>query len=226
MDNIVSRIRAFYKEYLPAGDRLGEIFYAIWMVVVSLGILGTTQLNKETVLYVVLVAFTVNLTWGLIDGITVMHGYVIEKARIDQTVFDLRSRNDQPTRKEALESLNRSVTVALSDAEKHKVLDMIAAGKRGEDPSRRRYYPDREDWKYAWGLCAIDVFLVVPLVIPLLIWNNTSQAIFASRLIATALFASLGAAYAQDLHRRKWLAALFLGTICFSLFSLAFLNGW
>jgi hypothetical protein len=224
--SFLPRIQSFYREYLPLGDRLGEMFYAIWMVVVSLGILGSTELDKGSVLYVVLIAFSVNIVWGLIDGVTVMHTYILERAKNDRIVFDLRTKNDQNARSAARGSLDDSVTVALDEAAREKVLDLIAAGDPGEDPSRKRYYPDREDWKYAWGIIAIDTFLVIPVVAPLLFWNNTGQAIFASRLVATVIFALLGAAYANELHRRRWLAALFLGTICFSLFSIAFLAGW
>jgi hypothetical protein len=61
LERIISRIQTFYGEYLPVGDRLGEMFYAFWMVVVSLGILGTTELGKGAVLLSVLVAFAVNM---------------------------------------------------------------------------------------------------------------------------------------------------------------------
>jgi hypothetical protein len=226
MESIIPRIQSFYGEYLPVGDRLGEMFYAIWMVVVSLGILGSTELTKGTILYVVLIAFSVNIVWGLIDGITVMHSYMLERAKNERMVFDLRTKNDEQARKAARDSLDDSVTMALDEIARERVLDLVAAGDPGEDPSRKRYYASMEDWKYAWGILAIDTFLVVPIVAPLLFWSNTGQAIFVSRLVATVIFALLGAAYAKDLHRRRWLAALFLGTICFSLFSIAFLEGW
>ncbi len=222
----VPKVQSFYREYLPAGDRLGEMFYAVWMVVVSLGVLGSTELTKGDILYVVLIAFSVNVVWGIIDGVTVMHSYMLERAKYDRIAFDLRTRNDDQARMAAIDSLDDSVTSVLDNDERQKVLDLIAAGDPGEDPARKRYYPNQEDWRYTWGIIAIDTFLVVPIVAPLLFWSNAGQAIFASRLVATVIFALLGAAYAKELHRRRWVAALFLGTICFSLFSFAFLAGW
>lgn len=226
MFSFIPRVQSFYREYLPLGDRLGEMFYAVWMVVVSLGVLGSTELTRGAIVYVVLIAFSVNIAWGLIDGITVMHSYMLDRARNERMVFDLRTKNDEASRKAARGSLDESVTVALDDVARERVLDLIAAGDPGEDPSLKRYYPRAEDWKYAWGILAIDTFLVLPIVFPLLFWSNTGQAIFASRLVATAIFAMLGAAYAKELNRRRWVAALFLGTVCFSLFTIAFLAGW
>jgi len=89
-----SRVREFYTKYLPLGDRLGEMFYAVWMVVVSLGILGGTGFEGGAIAYVVLIAFMVNITWGLIDGITVMYSGVIERRRIDGVIHDLQTAND------------------------------------------------------------------------------------------------------------------------------------
>lgn len=226
VERLVPRIRAFYGTYLPVGDRLGEMFYAVWMAVVSLGVLGSTELDKGAIAYAIFIAFSVNMTWGLVDGISVMHTNVINRARNEQMVYDLRSRNDRSSRATASSSLDGSVTSSLGDMDREKVLDLIAAGPPGDDPVKKRYYPGQEDGYYALGIFAIDTVLVIPLVAPLFIWADPAQAIYASRLVATVLFAILGAAYARNLHRRKWLAALFLGTLCFSIFSLAFLAGW
>ena len=61
------RIRTFYAQYLPVGDRLGEMFYAVWMVIVSLGILDTLDPNENAIFYVIIIALGVNMTWGLIE---------------------------------------------------------------------------------------------------------------------------------------------------------------
>ena len=46
-------IREFYEEYLPLGDRLWEAFYAVWMVVVSLGLLSNSLGDRSEVLGVI-----------------------------------------------------------------------------------------------------------------------------------------------------------------------------
>lgn len=224
---LLPMIRTFYRTYLPIGDYLGEMFYAVWMVVVSLGILGGTGFEGGAIAYVILIAFMVNTGWGLIDGLTVMHTNIIERARSEKAIYDLQTKGDAESRKAGAEALSEGITSSLSPSELEKVLDMIALSEpSGEDPRYKRYRPHREDWDYALGILGIDVLLVVPLVAPFLIFPDPLQALYASRLIATVIFATIGAFYAKYLNRRRWLAALFLGTLCFSLFTLTFLGGW
>lgn len=223
---MTARIRAFYSDYLPFGDRLGEMFYAVWMVVVSLGILGGTGFEGGAIAYVIMIAFTVNVTWGLIDGITVMYSNIIERKRYDRVTYDLQVIGDEEARTATAKALEEGITNVLCDADREKVLDMIATTGPGEDPRHQRYVPQKEDWYYALGILTIDVFLVVPLVAPFLVIPEPSYALYTSRVIATIIFAILGAAYAKELNRRRWVAALFLGTLCFSLFSLVYLAGW
>jgi VIT1/CCC1 family predicted Fe2+/Mn2+ transporter len=225
-ENVFDRTKRFYAKYLPVGDRLGEMFYAVWMVVVSLGILGGTGFEGGAIAYVVFIAFGVNIVWGVIDGLTVMHSNMIEKARSEKVVYDLRANDDLASREAGAEALEEGITADLSPADKEKVLDLIASAEPGADPSNKRYRAQRDDWYYALGILAIDALLVIPLVVPLIFWPDPAQGLYFTRLVATAIFAVLGAAYARNLNRRRWVAALFLGTLCFSLFSLAFVAGW
>jgi hypothetical protein len=222
-----SRMRTFYATYLPIGDYLGEMFYAVWMVVVSLGILGGTGFEGGAIAYVVLIAFMVNIGWGLIDGLTVMHTNIIERARSEKIIFNLQTVGDPRSRKAGADALSEGITSTLSSEDQEKVLDMIAATPPPqEDPATKPYRPKREDWDYAIGILSIDFLLVIPLVAPFLIFSEPTQALYLSRIMATVIFAVIGASYARQLNRRRWLAALFLGTICASLFTLVFLAGW
>jgi hypothetical protein len=220
------RIKDFYARYLPIGDRLGEAFYAVWMVVISLGLLGATGMDEESIAYVIFVAFAVNMTWGLIDGISVMQGKVIERARTEQIAYYLRARNSTVDREAALNALSGTVAGSLGDADSQKVIDLIAMGDPGQDPAKKRYYATKEDWYYALGIFLIDTFLVIPLIAPLVILDDPVLALYLSQLIATVLFVALGVAYAKNLHRRRWLAALWLGTLCLGVSTCAFLMGW
>jgi hypothetical protein len=223
---IFPRVREFYNTYLPHGDRLGEIFYAVWMVVVSLGILGGTGFEGGAITYVVLIAFLVNITWGLIDGITVMYSGVIERRKTDGLIHDLQTNNDGSSRRAGASALEDGITSILDPADRERVLDMIVASRRGKDPQKIRYYAEREDWYYALGILIIDLLVVVPLIAPFLMIQDPETALWASRLIASTIFAILGAAYARELNRNRWIAGLFLGTLGLSLSILAFMAGW
>lgn len=227
MSPVITRLRKFYATYLPLGDLLGEIFYAVWMVVVSLGILGGTGFEGGELAYVIFIAFVVNITWGLIDGLSAMYSGVIERSQSEMIIYSLQSKNDAGARKEGNRALSEGITSVLDSSDREKVLDMIASTRPiGRDPSSTRHLPQRNDWRYALGILSIDVLLVLPLVAPFLIFQDSHLALYVSRLIATAFFAILGAAYARQLNRRRWLAALFLATLCFTLFNLVFLLGW
>lgn len=223
----LTRLRSFYSRNLPLGDFLGEAFYAVWMVVVSLGILGGTGFEGGAIAYVVFIAFGVNITWGLIDGLTVMYTGIIERARNERMIYALQHRGDAESRKEGDDALAEGITSVLSISDREKVLDMIASSDPIEaDPAKKKYYPQSEDRRYALGILSIDALLVIPLIAPFLAVPDPSQALYTSRLIATAIFAILGAQYAKQLNRRRWLAALFLATLCFAIFNLAYLAGW
>ena len=223
---IFPRVREFYTKYLPHGDRLGEIFYAVWMVVVSLAILGGTGFEEGAITYVILIAFMVNITWGLIDGITVMYGGIIERRKMDGLIHDLQTTNDESSRKAGANALEKGITSILDPSDRERVLDLIVASGRGRDPQKIRYYAEREDWYYALGILIIDLLLVVPLMAPFLMIRDPETALWASRSIATTIFAILGAAYAKELNRNRWIAGLFLGTLGLSLSILAFMAGW
>lgn len=220
------RVRAFYRTYLPVGDRIGEMFYATWMVVVSLGIINSVEDPQGIVPLAIAISFAVNITWGLIDGISVMLSGVIDRAKDEEIVYDLRTSDGPAARGAAHDALKDTIVGALGREERDGIIDQIARGAPGEDPRRRPHYAGRAGWYYALGILAIDVFLVFPIVAPLLVVPDVHQAVLVSRLIATLFFAALGVAYARNLNRSKVLAALFLGTLGFSVFSLAYLLGW
>ena len=110
------------------------------MVVVSTGLLNSVgQITPEHILYVVVVALVVNLGWGIIDGVTVMLGNIIERVQRDRVVYDLRTgKGDQATAK-ALGDLDDTVVAVLPEAERRKIVAAVAEGPPGADPRRTPY---------------------------------------------------------------------------------------
>ncbi len=224
---MLDRIRRFYGREVPVGDRLGEAFYAIWMVVVSIGILNSNPTITEAhIATVVLIAFGVNIGWGIIDGATVMHTNIIERAQQDQIVYDLRAGGGADARARARAHLADTALAQLAADEQEKIIDALARGPAGRNPATLRYRPGPDDWRYALAILAIDTLVAVPLVAPLLLIPDVATAVYVSRLLATAAFAALGAAYARHLNRNPLLAALYLGTLGYALFTIAYETGW
>lgn len=225
---MIGAIRRFYDGFFSPGDRLGEAFYGIWMAVVSIGLLNTgAAITPDHLLWVVLIAFSVNVTWGAIDGVTVMITNVIDRADRERLVHALRSRpRDMATRAATLAELDGTIAGSLDDAAKARLIEAIAAGPPGPDPAARRWHATREDWLYAGGIVAIDAAVVVPVVLPFALIPDVEIAVYVSRLVATAIFAAIGAAYARHLNRRPWVAAVLVGGLGFALATATYEAGW
>ena len=93
-------ITGFQRRYMSFGDMLGEWFYGFLMVAVVCGIIGgyseillASNLGYGRIyLTVVLVVLTfgVNITWGIIDGTTVIYGGLTDKADLERTISKLK----------------------------------------------------------------------------------------------------------------------------------------
>ena len=223
---MLDRIRHFYGTIGTIGDRLGEAFYAVWMVVVSTGLLNSVgEVTRDHLLYVVIVAFVVNLGWGVIDGLTVMYGNIIHRVHRDRVIHDLRTGDRDTATARALSDLDATILVALPEVERRKIVATVASSPPGRNPHRVPYRPARQDWLYALGIIGIDVFMVIPVLLPIVL-VPTATGVYLSRLVATAIFAAIGAAYARNLNHRRWPAAIGLGVLGFALFTAAFAAGW
>jgi len=215
----------FISNRVALGDRLGEAFYAVWMVVVSIGLLNSVEhITREHVLYVVSVCFMVNFTWGIIDGVTAMYSAIIARARRDRYVYGLRS-GDRSIRREVHNRIDEVVGGRLSEDQKDRIQAVIAEGAPGENPALRRYGEGADDWLYALSFLVIDVALVIPVVAPLLLVDDLQRGVHISRIVAVAIFAALGWQYARSLNRNPWLAALGVGVLGLAVATYAYETG-
>ena len=70
-----SRFAKLILKNTTRGDRLCEIIYGVTMVSVIIGIINIKASGYTDIKYVLLVvAFGVNITWGIIDGATSVYG--------------------------------------------------------------------------------------------------------------------------------------------------------
>ena len=201
---VLHMIHRYIDGRVTPGDRIGEAFCAIWMVVVSLGVLNSAMtITPDLLVTVIVTCFVVNLVWGIIDGGTVMVGNVIERADRDRLLADLRAASGQgEARQRARDALADTIAVGLGADETERLIDQIAAADADAGPPLTRHYgPEPGDWGYGLGIVAIDVLLVIPLVAPLILIHDAGRSIYVSRLIATLMFAALGSAYARSLNR-------------------------
>ena len=77
-----------------------------------------------------------------------------------------------------------------------------------------------------WIGGALDILGGTILLFQTSIASTVEQFGGASQLIATAIFAWIGARYARNLNHRLWPAMLLLGGMGFALFTAAYAAGW
>jgi hypothetical protein len=51
--SVLETVRRLYARHVSVGDRLGETFYAVWMAVVSIGLLNSaSRITPDYIVYV------------------------------------------------------------------------------------------------------------------------------------------------------------------------------
>lgn len=204
------------------GERLAELFYANWMVVVSIGLLGAMEASIESIVVVTIVAFAVNLIWGLIDGITVSYGMIITRMQQNKIIRRIQ-QGDTSAKDDAKFSLNDTILSVLDDSELEKIIAAIAASEKVPEYHGR---PLKSDIFYAIGIVFLDIIMVFPLVLPLYLIPDYHTAVYASHMISVFIFALIGAAYAKKLKKNMWIVAVSFAVIGTILFTTVFEYGW
>lgn len=214
---------------LTTGDRIGEAVYAVWMLVVSIGLINATGNPDDpaAVLFAVIAATLVNVTWGLIDGITMMYSSVISRAQADRLVYALRTKRDDPAvRGQAADALEEGLAGSLSEEDRTKVVAMIAAGPVPPDPSLTKYRTTRGDRSIAYGILIIECLFILPMLLPILFIPSPRLGAFVSYLLGAGFFGFLGAQYARHLNRNQLIPLVLMGGLMALLAYYTYSVGW
>jgi hypothetical protein len=227
-------ITGFQRRYMSFGDMLGEWLYGFIMVAVVCGILGGYSeilLNSNlgygrvylTAVLLVL-TFGVNITWGIIDGSTVIYGGLTDKADLEKIISELRKdRNDRELRDKILDSLGDSSIEYLPDEEKEKIVDRII-DEAPEVPVR--YHGSRDDRNTLIAIASCDILAVIPVILPYLILGFGKIPLMLSRLIAAIAVGYIVFLYAEHTGRRKWLAAGIFFIVMIVVMQITYYYGW
>ncbi|HSD57338.1 MAG TPA: hypothetical protein VLB04_04070 [Methanotrichaceae archaeon] len=212
-------------ENTTLGDRLSEIFYGVMMVSVVIGIINVIESGYMHIKYVLLiVAFGVNISWGIIDGATAVYGGLVDKAEEDRLVNSLRTdKTNQAYKEDVKDILQGTVLRKLSEEDQSKVVDMIQA----EAPEKiGKYSASRDDLKLFLAILLMDFITVFPVIIPLYVVQGVKSAVFWSHLIAVLLFIIIGISWARYLNKNMLLAGAALGILGIAVIAFSFYFGW
>ena len=227
-------ISRFQSAYMSYGDRLGEWMYGFIMVAVVCGILGgfsdillTSDLGyvrSYLIVYLLVLTFGVNITWGIIDGVTVIYGGLTDRADQEDTLTRLKKdRNNRELRDEVLDSLGDSTTMYLPDEEKEKIVDRVIDAAP-EAPAT--YYLTRDDWYTLIAIASCDILAVIPVVLPYVLLGFGKVPLLLSRLIASFAIGYLVFLYAEHTGRNKWLSAGIFVILAAIMMEITYYYGW
>ena len=227
-------ITGFQRRYMSFGDMLGEWFYGFLMVAVVCGIIGgyseivlDSNLGYGRIYLTVvllLLTFGVNITWGIIDGTTVIYGGLTDKADLERTISKLKKdRNNRELRDRVLDSLGDSSVDYLPDEEKEKIVDRII----DEAPDAPvKYQMSRDDRNTLIAIASCDILAVIPVILPYLLLGFGKVPLMLSRLIAALAIGYIIFLYAGHTGRRKWLAAGIFYVLTIVMMQITYMIGW
>lgn len=212
-------------ENTSLGDRLSEIFYGVMMVSVVIGIVNILESGYVHIKYVLLIAaFGVNITWGIIDGATAVYGGLVDKAEEDRLVNSLRTdKENQAYKEEVKDSIQGTVLRKLSEEEQSKVVDMIQAGT---PEAAGKYGASKDDFKVFLAILLMDFITVFPVIIPLYFVDRVRSAVFWSHFVAVLLFIIIGMSWARYLNKNMLLAGVTMGILGIAVIAFSFYFGW
>ena len=166
----------------------------------------------------------VNVSWGIIDGVTSMYGGLVNRADYLRIANIFREDTSNPEKKEDVaRCLQGTIVENLSEEEQSKVVDLIGAG----EPVHGKKFPaTRADWNVAIAIVLIDFILVFPVMVPYFLIDNVRWAVFVSHTIALVLMAGVAMVWARYLRLNTLKAGVIIGLICFVAIYSAYSIGW
>lgn len=215
----------FIKNNLSLGNRLSESFYGVVMVVIMTGLINSDLPPDQSTLRLLLgVSLAVNISWGIIDGVTSMYGGLVNRADFLRIANEFREDRKNPEKREMVSrSLQGTIVENLSDEEQSEVIDMIGTGK----PVHGKKFPaTAADWNVAFAIVLIDFVLIFPVVIPFFVIDNVRWAVVVSHAIALIFVSCVAVIWAKHLNLSTWKAAIIVAIISFIAIYSTYLLGW
>ena len=220
-------IVTYQLRYMSYGSWLSEWLYGFIMVAVVTGMLNgfsgiDPQLYRwELTVWLVVVTFGVNITWGLIDGLTVIYGGLTDKADQEKLIGKLKKDRNNPELRSKLWDIIGSDYP--SDETKEMYIDRII----DEGPEhKKRYILTKEDRKILVATASCDILAVIPVILPFLVLGFNSTALTLSRLIAAVAIGFIVYRFAEHTGRRKWIAAGIFFALTIVVMVVTFEFGW
>jgi hypothetical protein len=219
------RLITFLRNNLSLGNRLSECFYGVMMVVILTGLINNGLPPTQSTLRLLLFGtLCVNISWGIIDGVTSMYAGLVNRADYLRIANAFREDSDNPEKREMVaRSLQGTIVENLNEEEQSDVVDMIGSGK----PVQGMSYPATgADWTVAIAIVLIDFILIFPVMIPYFLIDTVRLAVFVSHTIAIILLAGVAMVWARNLGLNTLKAGIIIAVISFAAIYSSYSIGW
>ena len=219
----------FLTTHLSIGDILSEAFYGVWMASVSTGLIfGFSDPNSsEALLYMVIIAISVNATWGLIDGWTSVYGPKVNEADDDRI---LRRLWHDPSDAKAREWIDDDIATGIGrnlDGPRRQMVMGTYLESEPQVPENKEYRADRNDFLSLLSLVIVEVLMAGLIVFPFILFPGEVYALMLSRAIAIIISGAIAYWFARRLNRRHpiiWV--LIFALLMFVVMTLSWAFGW
>ena len=195
--------QSFVMRYLDPTERLGELMFALIMVLsITLGV-GLAADKDSSASQVVWAIVGCNLAWGLIDGCMHVVTQLFDRGSTVRLARSLRSSGSEAEQLATVGGVLDEQLSALTSADERRVLYLeIASRLRGADPQPPRVMA--EDVYGGLAIVWLMVLATVPAILPFMWFTDRFVAArFSNGLMLLTLFA-VGYGVARSIHGNPW----------------------
>lgn len=188
-------MRWFFKRHLDPATRIGEVLFGLIM---ALGLTGAVRLSMETTSNreLLLAILGCNLAWGVVDGVMYAMLALFERGRKARVVRSVLSAptEDAALQRIAMEYGERLELFTTADERATIYRSMLEIARRsGHEPPQLV----RDDLLGGIAVGLIILVATLPILLPFLIFSNTTVAVRFSNLIAIGMLFGLGRQWGQ-----------------------------
>lgn len=201
-----------FSKYLSYVDRIGEVAFAVLMVIIINGYVALSDLNTGFT-YIVVVNLGACLSWGIIDGLIYAISSSIERNNLRNKLIQLKtSAKGENTLQKVKNNLNDTFLATFDDRGKEAIAKEIIAHVPNALLSKNQVITKEE--VMGW-LSIIGIYVVVGvlLALPFFMLPNKILAWLVSNSLGVAWVTWYGVQLAKAAGKNRWLLGAVMAAV-------------
>ena len=191
---------------LDPTDRLGETLFGLIMVLSFTCSISVATAGRQEVREMLIAALGCNTAWGIVDGAMYVLSRVLERARQEALLRNLRAAPDADAARDLLAGqLDADLQPLLGSGGVDAVLAHV---RRLPERARRRARIEADDLRGALGIFALIFLSTFPVTLPFVFLHDAVAALRVSNGVALVMMFLIGVAWARAAGASPWRAGL------------------